>query len=102
MSEFLPLPSEGSKTLSSIFPLLSEGTKNGMDTASVGIRASPKAARSAEFPDSVETLFTDEALDNEAVFELKDTSTAGSDCKETVPLSIKAIADGLDKITEFF
>ena len=92
-------------SLSALFPLLPlliEGSKNGSDTASVGIKDSPKAAKRAVFLSSVVTLFTDEdELDKEAVFELKELSTAGSDCKETVPLSIEAIADGLDKITEF-
>jgi hypothetical protein len=91
-------------SLSALFPLLPlliEGIKNGIDIASVGIKDSPKAAKRAVFLSSVETLFTDDELDKETVFELKELSTAGSDCKETVPLSIEAIADGFDKITEF-
>ena len=52
------------------------------------------------FLSSVETLFTDEELDKDAVLELKDVSIAGSDCEETVPLSIETIADGFDKITQ--
>ena len=103
MSSILLFLSEGTKTVSTVsstLPLLSEGTQNGRDTASVGIRDSPMAARSAEFLSSDVILFTDEALDTDAVFELIDTSTAGSDCKDTSSLSIEAIADGLDKITE--
>ena len=85
-------------SLSALFPLLpllKEGSKKGIDTASVGIKDSPKAAKRAVFLSSVVTLFTDEELDKE----LKEQSIAGSDCKETVPLSIEAIADGFIKTT---
>ena len=67
----------------------------------MGIRDSPKAAKRSVFLSSVKTLLTDEELDKETVFELTELFTAGSDCQETVPLSIEAIADGFDKITEF-
>ena len=97
----LPNDSMSLSAILPLLPLLIEGSKNGSDIASVGIKESPKAAKRAVFLSSVETLLTDEELDKETVFELKELSTAGSDCKETVPLSIEAIADGFDKITEF-
>ena len=87
--------------ISNILPLLSEGTKKGSDTASVSIRDSPNAAKSAVFLSKVDTLLTDEEVDKETKLELKEVSTAGRDCEETVPVSIEVIADGLDKITEF-
>ena len=88
-------------TLLPILPLLIEGSKNGSDIASVGINDSPKAAKRAVFLSSVVTLLTDDELDKETVFELKELSTAGSDCKDTVPLSTSAKADDFDNITEF-
>ena len=88
-------------SLSALLPLCIEGSKNGRDTASVGIKDSPNAAKRAVFLSSVDTLLTNDVLDKETVFELKELSTAGDACKDTIPLSIEAIADGFDKITEF-
>ena len=88
-------------SLSALLPLLIEGRKNGSDRGSVGIKDSAKAAKRAVFLSSVNTLLTDDELDKETVFELKEVSTAGSDCEETVSLSIESIPDGFDKITEF-
>ena len=84
-----------------LLPLLSEGSKNGSDTVSVGIKDSPNAAKRTVFLSSVDTLLTDDELDKETVLVLKELSTAGNDCEGTVPLSREAIADGFDKITEF-
>ena len=84
---------------STIFPLLREGTKNGSDTTSVGIKDRPKAAQAAVLLSSVETLLTEEELVD--VFKSKDVSKAGSDCEDTVSLPTEAIAEGFDKIIEF-
>jgi hypothetical protein len=67
------------------------------ETASVGIKDSPNAAKSAVFLSSGDTLLTDDVLDKETVFELKEVSSAGNPCEDTIPLSIEAIADGFDK-----
>ena len=97
----LPNDSMSLSAILPLLPLLIEGSKNGSDTASVGIKDSPKAAKRAVFLSIVDTLLTDDELDKETVFELKELSTAGSDCEDTAPLSIEGIADGFDKITEF-
>ena len=52
------------------------------------------------FLSKVDTLLADEEVDKETVFELKEVSTDGNNCEETVPVSIEVIADGFDKITE--
>jgi hypothetical protein len=82
-------------TLLAILPLLIEGSKNGSDTASVGIKDSLKAAKRAVFLSSVETLLTDDELDKETVFELKKLSTAGSDWKvRRVNLFVELVGRG--------
>ena len=67
-------------SLSALLPLRIEGSKNGRDTASVGIKDSPNAAKRAVFLSSVDTLLTNDVLDKETVFELKEVSTARNAC----------------------
>jgi len=80
-------------------PLLSEGTKKGIVTARAGIKERPKAAKAAVFLSSVETLVPDDEV--VAVLEVKEVFIAGSGWEGTVSVSTEAIAEGLDKTTEF-
>ena len=80
-------------------PLLSDGTKKGIVTAKAGIKERPKAARAAVFLSSVETLVPDDEV--VAVLEVNEVFIAGSGWEDTEAVSTEAIAEGLDKTTEF-
>ena len=80
-------------------PLLSEGTKKGIVTAKAGIKERPKAAKAAVFLSSVETLVPDDEV--VVVLEANEVFIAGSGWEDTEAVSTEAIAEGLDKTTEF-
>ena len=67
-----------------------------MDTARAGIKDRPSAATSAEFLSSPDTRVADD--EPEEVFEEKEVFIAGNDCDAISPLSLAAIAEGLDNI----
>ena len=88
------------KLLPNIGPnLLDRPRKNGIETANVGIRDNPNAAKTAGVPVRAILFEVSEEADEETDNDGKDTiPVAGNSCKETVPeLSLAVIAAGFSR-----